>query len=305
MVSKVNVFLVGAQKAGTTSLYDWLGQHAEIDAPSEIKDYHFFNNDEYFSSGYGSLEKYYNKESRFKVHSAVNYLYFHEKSARRIYEYNPNAKIVICLRNPVDRAISAYKYCVGTLKESLDFSDALNRELNSELNTFSELSNNSYISHGFYVEQIEGYLKYFDISNIFFVFFSEINDLYKRKYMMKSLCEFLGCDSGFEFNYTHRNFSGRPKSVFLNKLVRNSTIGRFLGRLLPYRLRKKIGKKVNLWNIGERSIQVEINDEDVEILKRVLRKKMPDFKDFFDGKNYDELDVDGSKSISEINPSRG
>ncbi len=43
MNSRINTFIVGAQKAGTTSIYDWLGQHPEIEASPEIKDYHFFN----------------------------------------------------------------------------------------------------------------------------------------------------------------------------------------------------------------------------------------------------------------------
>ena len=44
----INTFLIGAQKAGTTSLYDWLSQHPEVSAPSAIKDYHFFTNEKLF-----------------------------------------------------------------------------------------------------------------------------------------------------------------------------------------------------------------------------------------------------------------
>jgi len=40
----INAFLIGAQKAGTTSLYEWLGQHPDVYAPEELKDYHFFTN---------------------------------------------------------------------------------------------------------------------------------------------------------------------------------------------------------------------------------------------------------------------
>ena len=48
---KINTFLIGAQKAGTTSLYDWIGQHPEVHAPDAIKDYHYFTNESYFKKG--------------------------------------------------------------------------------------------------------------------------------------------------------------------------------------------------------------------------------------------------------------
>src|SRR5690554_2130252 len=112
MREKINVFLVGAQKAGTTSLYEWLGQHPDIEAPQEIKDYHFFTNEALFDKGVPQLERFYSADKPVRVHSAVNYLYFYKEAAARIYEYNKEAKIIICLREPVARAISAYKYCV-------------------------------------------------------------------------------------------------------------------------------------------------------------------------------------------------
>ena len=55
-------------------------------------------------------------QSLIRLHCAVNYMFFSKSTAKKIYQYNPNAKIIFCLRNPVDRAKSAYKYFKLTLR---------------------------------------------------------------------------------------------------------------------------------------------------------------------------------------------
>lgn len=123
----INAFIVGAQKAGTTSLYDWLSQHPDVSAPLEMKDFHYFT--EHFGENIDTLHKHYKESKSVKLHCAVNYLFFSETVATKLKNYNPNSKIIICLRNPIDRAISAYKYFRKTCRESYSLYDALNREL--------------------------------------------------------------------------------------------------------------------------------------------------------------------------------
>ena len=66
-MSKIDVFIIGAQKAGTTSVYDWLGQHPQIEAPQHIKDYHFFTDKALFKKGIKHLEKQYKFNNKLKI----------------------------------------------------------------------------------------------------------------------------------------------------------------------------------------------------------------------------------------------
>lgn len=245
MKRKINTFIIGAQKAGTTSLYDWLGQHPDILAPQEIKDYHFFSDNALYKKGETYFEDFYKSSNvPVRLHSAVNYLYFDTKCAERLHKYNPNSKLIICLRNPVDRAVSAFKYFKRTLREPHTFSEALNKELNNELQTHQELANNTYIAHGMYYKQIQFYLNYFNRDQIFFVFFEELTDSSKQIDLLKRITKFLEVDDDFEFKFFHLNASGSPRFKFINFIIRKSSLTKILKNFFPFGFRKRLAKKI-------------------------------------------------------------
>lgn len=285
---KINTFIIGAQKAGTTSLYNWLGQHPDIDAPKIIKDYNFFRNDNYFKKGYGYLESFYNQKSQIKLNAAVNYMFFDELCAKRIFEYNPQAKIIVCLREPIQRAISAYKYFVRTLREENSFHEALNRELKGELSTPEELGDNTYIKHGLYYDQIQTFLKYFPKKQIKFLFFEELTNQEKQNSLMVDILSFLEIDSDFKFSFVHLNASGYPKSKQLNYLIRKSQFSKAIKSLLPFRLRKGISKIVQQENISEKRIEVVINDADIQMLSEIYKEPNQKLKTIVNSKVIDD-----------------
>lgn len=266
-MSKIDVFIIGAQKAGTTSVYDWLGQHPELEAPEHIKDYHFFSEKALFTKGIKHLEKQYKYHNKLKVHCAVNYLFYSKTVSELIYSYNPEAKIIVCLREPVSRAISAYKYFIRTLRENNDFSESLRLEKENRL-SFAEKANNSYISHGNYAEQINDYIQYFPNSKIHYIVFEELIDSDKQANIMSDLCEFLGISSDFVFNFTHLNASGQPRSKILNYLIRKPGLLRVFRYLIPLRQRKNIVMKIEENNISTNKIQIKINKEDYLYMKK-------------------------------------
>lgn len=133
-----DVFIVGAQKAGTTSLYAYLMKHPQI-IPSKFKEHYFFHNSHHFEKGLnfyksGFASRLYAKWREIKTGSAVhcmdataNYFEFPE-SAKRIAGRIPNAKVIVLLRNPVDRAWSHYKMARRLGFEKADFATALDQE---------------------------------------------------------------------------------------------------------------------------------------------------------------------------------
>ncbi len=111
------VFIVGAQKAGTSSLHAYLVQHPNITGPS-VKEIHFFNQEMNYKKGlpyYLSHFPVINK-SKYALDSTPAYLYS-SKVPQRIHVFRSNAKIIIVLREPVSRAYSAfnmYRQAVGS-----------------------------------------------------------------------------------------------------------------------------------------------------------------------------------------------
>lgn len=266
-MAQVNVFLLGAQKAGTTSVYDWIGQHPDVDAPQEIKDHHFFSDDRIYPKGHKYLERFYKSSCAIRVHGAVNYLYFAERASERIYRYNSDSRLVICLREPRARAISAYKYFVRTQRESRSFEEALGMELRGGLTSYEELANNTYIEHGLYQEQIVAYLKYFERPKIHFMFFEDLADSSRQQETMRALCRFLGVDENVDFAFSHRNASMMPKSKAINYIIRRSGFGRLVKFVLPFGLRKRLGKRIEQWNLSDEPILADISASSVAILE--------------------------------------
>ena len=141
---KVRIFIVGAPKAGTTSLHYYLNEHPEI-LMSSVKEPDFFLEKEIDDIGlyYGTTrietsDKYHNlfsdkKDEEIFGESSVSYLYYPEVP-KRIKEYNTEAKIIIMLRNPVDRAFSHYlmDFKLGLLSDKFEdvFTEMLNKAIN-------------------------------------------------------------------------------------------------------------------------------------------------------------------------------
>ena len=273
-MNKINTFLVGAQKAGTTSLYDWLGQHKDISAPSLIKDYHFFTKEKLFSKGVSHLESFFQHQSLIRLHCAVNYMFFSKSTAQKIHQYNPNAKIIFCLRNPVDRAKSAYKYFKRTLREDNSFEKALFKELNNELTTHNELSDNTYLEHSNYYNQILDYMKFFHKDNIHFLFFEDLINQEKRHIVMEELCKFLNISIKENFNFKHLNASNLPKIRFVTHLLKNRILLRIVGLLIPFKYRRNIRRFIEKKNVSSKQFYFKSTPQIDAIIKENLNVQL-------------------------------
>ena len=107
---KIDLFIVGAQKAGTSSLKNYLSEHPEVSThlPQEFS--YFYDDNEFEKGEEFALGKYYNDKADFKVRIAKHaHLYSSEKAIKRLHEHNPDCKIIFILRNPVERTFSSYQ----------------------------------------------------------------------------------------------------------------------------------------------------------------------------------------------------
>lgn len=245
--------IVGAQKAGTTSLHRYLSLHPNIRGTTQ-KEIHYFDkwkrlekDDYWYEMHFKSLN--YAKKMYFETTPCYAYHHFVPKL---LFDYKPTLKIIFVLREPIDRAYSAWKmskeWCeTGKLKgkmlhgsnKILPFRDCLDLEIESIENNIVVETNidaePTFIRRGLYATQIERYLKYFRQDQMLILGFS---DLIENPFAtLDRICEFLGAPQ-FDFS-----------KVILN--ARNVRNDRSSIENQDYEFLSKIFKKENerLWNL--------------------------------------------------------
>ena len=188
-------YIIGGQKCGTTSLYMYLIDHPEIFSPP-VKDIRFF--DKYFKKGIDWYKMYFPLTSKkffvetilkkkFLTYEATERYLDHPHAATRINKITPNAKFIILLRNPIDRAYSHYNMIKNRgdekFKESLSFEDAILIEEERLKGKFQKMIDeqeyysdtyfrNGYLNRGIYVEKLKRWFSMFD-KNQFYIIQSE------------------------------------------------------------------------------------------------------------------------------------
>lgn len=199
--------IIGAQRCGTTSLYNTLANHPFI-APALKKEIHFF--DVNFRKGlvwykahfplYGRKYLTQVRKQNVLTGEASPYYIFHPHVPKRIAELLPQVKLIALLRNPVDRAYSHYHHEVRKGFESLSFEDAIEREQERlRIETVKMLEDEnyysfnhrhySYLSRGIYVDQLRVWMRFFSREQILIL---KSEDFYEHPpSVIKRIVEFL------------------------------------------------------------------------------------------------------------------
>ena len=122
-MTKVNFIFVGPSKTASSWFFKVLRQHRDVYIPI-AKDLYFF--DQYFDRGIHWYESFYPDSDELCGEVCHDYL-TNAIALDRIKQYNPNMKIIMCARDPVERAISSYRYIKsnGLINEKMDLSELL------------------------------------------------------------------------------------------------------------------------------------------------------------------------------------
>jgi hypothetical protein len=209
--------IIGAQKCGTTSLYNFLVQHPHVNSAIQ-KEIHFF--DQRYSKGinwYRSRFPFLNAGAM-TGEASPNYI-LDPHTPKRIFEYLPFIKLIVLLRNPVDRAYSHYHHNLRANqwdkgRETLSFEEAIWQEgdrLSGELEKmladqeyFSHKRKHySYLSRGIYADQLQRWFNVFPRSSFFII---EDKELYSNTAeTLQQICQFLGLSNYSFSNYRKLN----------------------------------------------------------------------------------------------------
>ena len=219
--------ILGGQRCGTSSLYKYLGRHPEI-APSLRKEV------EYFTIDYGRGEGWYRAHFPLRIRRAFSRLrgkslltfeatpdyLFDPRAPGRLKELLPDAKLIVLLREPVDRAFSHYHHMARLGLEDMSFPDAIAAEdarLSGQLEEMARDPHSrvipfrrfSYASRGFYAEQLERWFEHFPVEQ--FLILDSADFFSDPKTSLHRILEFVGAPpwSPSEF----RNYSYTSKKA--------------------------------------------------------------------------------------------
>jgi hypothetical protein len=207
-----NFLIVGAQKAGTTALFNYLGRHGSFRRPL-LKDVHFFDLNyarglDWYLSHFPSKASMERLRQRTGEDTATGegatYYLFHPWVPARVAEVFPEIKVIILLRDPVKRAVSHYHHNVRMGRERLPMREAFEREPDRigaetarlEIDPdFQSLNHQhlSYLARGAYAEQLRRWYRHFPSEQILTLCSEEFN--VSTDEIFRQACRFIGIPS--------------------------------------------------------------------------------------------------------------
>jgi hypothetical protein len=186
-----NFLIVGAMKSGTSSLANWIGAHPQafIAAGKEI---HFFDVDENWQLGLEWYrENFDGTDGALAVGEGTPRYMFLRRAVERMAAAVPEAKLIVCLRDPVERAFSHYLHAYYRVAdERRSFATAVEDELARAVDFEPEEVAGGYVQRGYYARQLERLTAHFPRVRVHVVLFDDIRDDPGRAF--SETCRFLG-----------------------------------------------------------------------------------------------------------------
>ena len=183
-VEKLNFIIAGAQKSGTTALNYYLKRHPQIALPVK-KELHFFDRDELFAGSqvsYESLHRMFRpmRPDAIAGENTPIYLYW-RPALERIRDYNPAIKLVVILRNPIERAFSQWNMQRQRGAEALEFLDAVRAETGRIAEAApQQLRKFSYVDRSRYGGQLERAFQLFPRQQLLLIKYEEFRTRQKE-----------------------------------------------------------------------------------------------------------------------------
>jgi len=279
-----NFIIIGAKKAGTTSLYNYCNEHPEI-FMSQMKELRYFGFDNTNPEHRKKVPKLYpittldeykaqfNKVTNEKAIGEASPSYLQNSfAAPNIKKHIPNALLIVSLRNPVDRAYSDYQMNVRHGIETEDIKSAFNASKN-------------WVKAGLYYDQLKKYYDLFGPEKIKVILF---DDLTKNSLdVMKGVFGFLQVDTDFnpDVSVKHNPGGGEQKSRFIkyaySKYKSSRKLRNLARAILPDSFRKSVSnlrtgnmKKTPPLSTSMRQIMLEHYDSDINNLQALIGKDL-------------------------------
>lgn len=253
-----NFFIVGAPKCGTSTIDTLLGKHPDIFmAPKEP---HYFATDMEGQNGRSVRvteqsdyeEKFANASSEQIVGETSPWYLRSTEAAENIYEYNPGAKILAILRDPVDMIQSLHQMnVVNTTEDCLELEEALQKEqYRKNGNHFPPNAwlkwDLLYREAASFSDQVSRYEALFPSSQVKVILFEEL--LANKDAVVKKICNFLNIEKEVQLSMVHRNKAHDVRNLGVRRLVRSSdVVGKMIDKI-PAPVRSAMGDLISIFS---------------------------------------------------------
>lgn len=238
---RLDFFVIGAQKSGTTSLAAYLSRHPSIHMP-RVKELQYFSRDEFFDEGERYLRAYLGQaEAGQRVGAADVQAMFVPETAERLHAHDPEMRCIAVLRDPVDRAHSAFWFARRNQLERIeDFGQALEVDATRDYRDWEERAALAYLEHGDYEPQLRRFYQCFGPDRVRVLLTEELHE--RAPAVLAELFEWLGVDPSVaeRLGEVESNPAGVPRSVWLQRWLRAPGPRRIYRRLVPAELRYRL-----------------------------------------------------------------
>lgn len=258
-----NYIFVGPRKTGTTTIYKAILQSNDMYASPDVKEIFYF--DKFFDKGPDWYKSFYSAAPKTKKIMECSPGYFHNQDvALRIKQLIPDTKIIITLRNPVDRAISDYFHYLryGHVSEPFSCLPSVKKE--------EILLPSRYLKH------VKMWMEFFGRENVLLLFledFETANEIYSD-----SLYNFTGCRFNFDLK-SKENVGGTIGNPRIAKFFTNLT---FYTKKLKLNFLINIASKVGLKKIIYQSKKINQEEyftpKDRQYIEDILREEITQYE---------------------------
>ena len=262
-----NFLIIGAAKSGTTALYAYLRQHPDI-FMSSVKEPRFFafEGEKLSFSGPKDHGERFNRETitDLKTYQSLfdgvagekaigeaspAYLSSAEKASKSIRHHIPEVKLIVILRQPAERAYSAFLHTIRSGRETnMNFESVLKSEEKRIQNNWGAIWQHRRL--GFYYEQMLPYYQLFPQEQIKVCLYDDLR--LNSASLIRELLTFLEVDSTLPLDVSRRvNVSGIPRSTWVQKILKvtHKQISDMLKQQVPHKHRRSLVHKVKEANL--------------------------------------------------------
>lgn len=294
-MNKPDFFIIGAPKCGTTTLYHWLQGHEGIFKPESKEPHYFAQNlsDRYcrFRTEEEYLKIFSGKSSE-QICGEASVLYcFFPDSIKKILEFNPKAKFIYMVRNPIAMAISYHGQLLVNLEENVkDFEKAWalqsDRKNNKNIPTTAQdpylLQYKEICALGNHMQKI---LDIVPENQRLFVVLEDLATNPQKIY--KNILEFLGVKDDGRTGFSKSNEAAGIQFRFLEKLRSNQSLPvKFLKSLVKIFLPKDMLDNINRTQRKKPSLSWDFQREllnafekDIEIIEKTLNRNLSHWRE--------------------------
>jgi len=235
--NRINFLVLGAQRSGTTWIDSALRRHPQVFLPARKQTYFF---DQNYDNGFDWYLSHFSEASQ--EHVAVGEVgtkYCEISVFPRIAMHLPSSKFILSVRNPIERAFSAYSYYLtiadGATNAWANFEEALEVDP-------------TFLERGRYIEQIEVIHQHCDPSRLLILFYDDLNS--DENHYWRSMLEFLGLDASVPCQQIGQRRNSLKGTGFLKKFDRlgMKPVRKWLQSTSAYTTLRKAAKRLTAEN---------------------------------------------------------